>query len=126
MLKLSNKLAPQPRVTIRSRGESVTFCCFRAICYRPTRERGQGTIAEEAAQALENIRAIVEAAEAPSRPSCNARYISDNRHWGLSESIYGAFFSEYPYDPPALCAGQEMLRMVAALEIQAIAFLNSS
>jgi len=85
----------------------------------------KGTIAEEAAQALENIRAIVEAAEGTIADIVQCTiYISDIDHWAEVNGIYGAFFSEVPVLPARAVVPVKEMHYGAHIEIQAIAFLN--
>ena len=85
----------------------------------------RGTVAEEAAQALENIRAIVEAADGTIADivQCTV-YISDIAHWAEINGIYGAFFSEAPVLPARAVVPVKEMHFGAHIEIQAIAFLN--
>jgi 2-iminobutanoate/2-iminopropanoate deaminase len=85
----------------------------------------KGTVAEEAAQALENIRAIVEAAQGTIADivQCTV-YISDIDHWGEVNGIYGAFFAEIPVLPARAIVPVKEMHYGARIEIQAIAFLN--
>ena len=85
----------------------------------------KGTMAEEAAQALENIRAIVEAAEGTIADIVQCTiYISDMAHWTEVNGIYGAFFSEVPVLPARAVVPVKEMRFGAHIEIQAIASLN--
>ena len=84
-----------------------------------------GTIAEEAAQALENIRAIVEAADGTIADIVQCTiYISDIGHWPEVNGIYGAFFSEAPVLPARAVVPVKEMHYGAHIEIQAVAFLN--
>jgi 2-iminobutanoate/2-iminopropanoate deaminase len=83
-----------------------------------------GSISEECAQALENIRAIVEAAEASVRDIVQCTiYITDIAHWPEVEGIYGTFFSEVPVLPARAIVPVKELPYGARIEIQAIAFV---
>jgi 2-iminobutanoate/2-iminopropanoate deaminase len=85
----------------------------------------KGTMAEEATQALENIRAIVEAAEGTIADIVQCTiYISDIAHWGEVNGIYGAFFSEVRVLPARAVVPVKEMRFGVRIEIQAIAFLN--
>jgi 2-iminobutanoate/2-iminopropanoate deaminase len=85
----------------------------------------QGTMAEEAAQALENIRAIVAAAEGTIADIVQCTiYISDIGHWAEVNGIYGAFFSEVPVLPARAVVPVKEMHYGAHIEIQAIAVLN--
>jgi 2-iminobutanoate/2-iminopropanoate deaminase len=85
----------------------------------------KGTVAQEAAQALENIRAIVEAAEGTIADIVQCTiYISDMEYWAEVNGIYGAFFSEVPVLPARAVVPVKEMHYGAHIEIQAIAFLN--
>ena len=85
----------------------------------------KGTVAEEAAQALENIRAIVEAADGTIADIVQCTiYTSDIGHWPEVNGIYGAFFSEAPVLPARAVVPVKELHYGAHIEIQAVAFLN--
>jgi 2-iminobutanoate/2-iminopropanoate deaminase len=83
-----------------------------------------GTIAEECAQALENIRAIVEAAEATVGDivQCTV-YITDIAHWAEVDGIYGTFFAEVQVLPARAVVPVKELHYDARIEIHAIAFV---
>jgi 2-iminobutanoate/2-iminopropanoate deaminase len=83
-----------------------------------------GTIAEECAQALENIRAIVEAAEANVRDIVQCTiYITDMAHWAEVDAAYGVFFSGVPVLPARAVVPVKELHYDARIEIQAIALV---
>ena len=85
----------------------------------------KGTIAEEAAQALENIRAIVEAAEGTKENIVQCTiYISDIAHWAEVNGIYGAFFRDVPVPPARAVVPVKEMHSGARIEIQALAFLT--
>jgi 2-iminobutanoate/2-iminopropanoate deaminase len=85
----------------------------------------KGTMAEEAAQALENIRAIVEAADGSIADIVQCTiYISDIGYWPEVNGIYGAFFSEVRVLPARAVVPVKEMHYGARIEIQAIAFLN--
>jgi 2-iminobutanoate/2-iminopropanoate deaminase len=85
----------------------------------------KGTMAEEATQALENIRAIVEAAEGTIADIVQCTiYISDMAHWTEINGIYGAFFAEVPVLPACAVVSVKEMHYGAHIEIQAVAFLN--
>jgi 2-iminobutanoate/2-iminopropanoate deaminase len=84
----------------------------------------KGTVAQETKQALENIRAIVKAANGSIADivQCTV-YISDIAHWAEVDDIYGAFFSKVPVLPArSMVPVKEM--QDAHIEIQAIASLS--
>jgi len=83
-----------------------------------------GTIGEEAAQALENVRAIVEAAGGTlaNIVQCTI-YISDIAHWAEVNGIYGAFFAKVPVLPARAVVPVKEMHYGAHIEIQAIAYL---
>jgi 2-iminobutanoate/2-iminopropanoate deaminase len=85
----------------------------------------KGTMAEEASQVLENIRAIVEAADGGIQDimSCTI-YVSDIAHWTEVNDIYGAFFSDVPVLPARAVVPVKEMHFGVRIEIQAIAFLN--
>ena len=84
-----------------------------------------GTLAEEAMQALENVRAIVEAAGGTITAivQCTV-YISDLAHWTEMETVYGDFFSVVSVLPARSVVPVKEMHHGAHIEIQAIAFLN--
>ena len=60
----------------------------------------KGTLAQEVMQALENVRAIVEAADGTIADIVQCTmYISDLSHWTEMEAVYGDFFSVVPVLP---------------------------
>jgi 2-iminobutanoate/2-iminopropanoate deaminase len=84
-----------------------------------------GTVAEECAQALENVRAIVEAADGTIADIVQCTiYVSDISHWTEVDGIYGAFFAEVPVLPARAVVPVKDLHYGAHIEIQAIAVLN--
>src|SRR5260221_2146095 len=84
------------------------------------------TMAEEAGQALANIRAIVEAAKGTIADIVQCTiYISDIALWAEVNGIYGAFFSEVPVLPARAVVPVKEMHYGAHIEIQAIAFLSS-
>lgn len=83
-----------------------------------------GTMAEECAQALENVRAIVEAAEGTIADIVQCTiYVSDIAHWAEVDGIYGAFFADVPVLPARAVVPVKELHYGAHIEIQAIAVL---
>jgi len=97
----------------------------RALPIDPNGNVVKGKLAEEAAQALENIRAIVEAAEGTIADIVQCTiYISDIGHWAEVNGIYGAFFGEVPVLPARAVVPVKEMHYGAHIEIQAIAFLN--
>lgn len=84
-----------------------------------------GTVAQEVAQALQNVRAIVEAADGTISDivQCTV-YISDIAYWPEINGIYGAFFSEVPILPARTVVQVKELPNGAHIAIQAIAFLH--
>ncbi len=85
----------------------------------------KGIMAEEATQALENIRAIVEASDGTIADifQCTI-YVSDIARWAEVNGIYGAFFREVPVLPARAVVPVKEMHYGAHIEIQAIAFLN--
>jgi 2-iminobutanoate/2-iminopropanoate deaminase len=84
----------------------------------------KGSLAEEAAQALENIRAIVEAAEGMIADIVQCTiYVSEISHWAEVDGIYGAFFADVPVLPARAIVPVKELHYGAHIEIQAIAVL---
>jgi 2-iminobutanoate/2-iminopropanoate deaminase len=78
-----------------------------------------GTLAQEATQSLENIRAIVEAAEGTIADIVQCTiYISDIAHWAEVNSIYGGFFSEVPVLPARTVVPVKQMHYGARIEIQ--------
>jgi 2-iminobutanoate/2-iminopropanoate deaminase len=85
----------------------------------------KGTIAEEAAQVLDNVRAIVEAAEGTVADIVQCTiYISEIAHWTEVNDIYGAFFADVPVLPARAVVPVTEMHFGARIEIQAIAFVN--
>lgn len=86
----------------------------------------KGTMAEEATQALENIRAIVEAAGGSivDIVQCTI-YISDSTHWSEVNGIYGAFFAKVPVLPARAVVPVKEMHYGARIEIQAVAVLST-
>jgi 2-iminobutanoate/2-iminopropanoate deaminase len=86
-----------------------------------------GTVGEEAAQALANVRAIVEAADGNIEDVVQCTiYISDSAYASEVNGIYGAFFGEVPVFPARVFVPVRELPVGARVQIQAIAFLNRS
>ena len=84
----------------------------------------QGTRAEECAQALENIRAIVEAAEASVADILQCTiYITEMAEWDQIEAIYQAFFSQVAVIPARTVVAVKELPSGARIEIQVMAFV---
>ncbi len=85
----------------------------------------KGTMAEEATQALENIRAIVEAAEGTIADIVQCTiYISDIEQWAEINGIYGAFFAGVRVLPARAVVPVKEMHFGARIEIQAIAVLH--
>jgi len=84
-----------------------------------------GTMAEQCAQALENVRAIVEAAGGTIAEIVQCTiYVSDITHWTEVDGIYGAFFAEVPVLPARAVVPVKEMHYGAQIEIQAVAFLR--
>ncbi len=84
-----------------------------------------GSMAQETAQALDNVRAIVEAAAGTIADIVQCTiYISDMAYWAEVNGIYGAFFSEVSVLPARAVVPVKEMHYGAHIEIQAIAFLN--
>jgi 2-iminobutanoate/2-iminopropanoate deaminase len=84
-----------------------------------------GTIADEAMQALANVRAIVEAAGGTTANLVQCTiYISDISHWAEVDAIYGAFFSGVPVLPARAIVPVKEMHYGAHIEIQAVAVVN--
>jgi 2-iminobutanoate/2-iminopropanoate deaminase len=84
----------------------------------------KGSLAEEAAQALENVRAIVKAAEGTIADIVQCTiYVSDIACWPVVDGIYGAFFADVPVLPARVVVAVKELHYGAHIEIQAIAVL---
>lgn len=85
----------------------------------------EGTLAQECAQALENVRAVVEAAEGRISDIVQCTiYVSELTRWTEVERIYGAFFADVPVLPARAIVPVKELPRGAHIEIQAIAFLS--
>lgn len=84
-----------------------------------------GTVAQETKQALENVRAIVQAANGSIADivQCTV-YISDIAHWAEVDRIYRGFFSEVRVLPARAVVPVKQMHGGAHVEIQAIASLN--
>ena len=86
----------------------------------------KGTMGEEAAQALENIRAIVEAAGGSTADIVQCTiYLSDISHWNEVNGVYGAFFSGVSVLPARAVVPVKEMHYSARIEIQAIAILSA-
>jgi len=86
----------------------------------------KGTMGEEAAQALENIRAIVEAAGGTIADVVQCTiYISDIAHWTEVNGVYGAFFFGVPVLPARAVVPVQEMHYGARIEIQAVAVLST-
>jgi 2-iminobutanoate/2-iminopropanoate deaminase len=85
----------------------------------------KASVAQEAIQALENIRAIVEAADGTiaNIVQCTI-YISDVEHWAEVNKVYGAFFAKVPVLPARTVVPVKEMHYGAHIEIQAMALLN--
>jgi 2-iminobutanoate/2-iminopropanoate deaminase len=81
-----------------------------------------GTIADEARQALSNVRAVVEAAggNIASLVQCTI-YISEITHWAEVDAVYGTFFSGISVLPARAIVPVKEMHHGACVEIQAIA-----
>jgi 2-iminobutanoate/2-iminopropanoate deaminase len=85
----------------------------------------KGTMAEEAAQALENIAAILEAAQGSIADIVQCTiYISDISLWGEVNEVYGKFFERAPVLPARAVVPVKDLHYGAHIEIQAIAMID--
>jgi 2-iminobutanoate/2-iminopropanoate deaminase len=85
----------------------------------------KGTVSDEAAQALENVRAIVESAEGTIADIVQCTiYISDIAEWAEVNSVYGVFFSKVPVLPARAVVPVKEMHYGAHIEIQAVAFLS--
>jgi len=84
-----------------------------------------GSTAEQCSQALENVRAIVEAAGGTIAEIVQCTiYVSDIAHWTEVDGIYGAFFAEVPVLPARAVVPVKEMHYGAQIEIQAVAFLR--
>jgi len=85
----------------------------------------KGTLAQETTQTLENIRAIVEAADGSTADIVQCTiYISDIADWPEVDGIYGVFFSDVKVLPACTVVPVKEMHHGAHIEIQAIAFMN--
>lgn len=85
----------------------------------------KGTVAQETKQALENVRAIVEAANGSIADIVQCTiYISDIALWAEVDRVYRAFFSEVRVLPARAVVPVKQMHHGAHIEIQAIASLN--
>lgn len=84
-----------------------------------------GTVADEARQALTNIRAIVEAAGGTlaNLVQCTI-YVSDITHWAEVDQLYGSFLADVPVLPARAVVPVKEMHYGARVEIQAIASLS--
>jgi 2-iminobutanoate/2-iminopropanoate deaminase len=86
----------------------------------------KGTVAEETMQALENVRAIVEAAAGSVEDIVQcAIYLSDIVLWAEVKETYDAFFSVSAVLPARTVVPVKEMRDGARVQIQAIACLKS-
>jgi 2-iminobutanoate/2-iminopropanoate deaminase len=84
------------------------------------------TLAQEAIQVLENIRAIVEAAQGSLADIVQCTiYISDLTYWSEVNEIYGGFFADVPVLPARAVVPVKEMSRGARIEIQAVAFLSN-
>lgn len=87
----------------------------------------KGTVSEQAAQALANVRAIVQAANGTIAQIVQCTiYISDIDDWAEVDGIYTAFFSEVDVLPARAVVPVKELHYGSQIEIQAIAFLEET
>jgi 2-iminobutanoate/2-iminopropanoate deaminase len=85
----------------------------------------KGTLAEEALQALENLRAIVEAAAGNVEDVVQCTiYLSDVRLWAEVKETYDAFFSVSAVLPARTVVAVKEMPEGARVQIQAIACLK--
>jgi 2-iminobutanoate/2-iminopropanoate deaminase len=84
-----------------------------------------GTIADEARQALSNVRAILEAAggSTANLVQCTI-YISEMSDWAEVNTVYGEFLSGVPVLPARAIVPVQEMHYGAHIEIQAIAVLD--
>lgn len=96
----------------------------------PLAQDGQlinGTLADEAAQAIGNVRAIVEAAGGTMADIMQCTiYVSDIADWAEVDGIYGEFFAQVPVLPARTVVPVKEMHSGAHIEIQAIAFLMNN
>lgn len=91
----------------------------------PDGQMQAGTLAEEAAQALANVRAIVEAAGGTIGDIVQCTiFISDIAHWTEVNGIYGSFFAGVAVLPARAVVPVKEMHYGSHIEIQAIAFLR--
>lgn len=81
-----------------------------------------GALADQAKQALSNIRAIVEAAGGTmaNLVQCTI-YVSDITHWVEVDKVYGTFMASVPVLPARAVVPVKEMHFGAHIEIQAIA-----
>lgn len=85
----------------------------------------KGTMAEECAQALKNVRVVLDAAQGKLSDVIQCTlYLSDITLWAEVEAIYGAFFAEVPVLPARTVVPVKEMHFGARIEIQAVAFLT--
>src|SRR5882762_1393537 len=84
-----------------------------------------GTVADQAKQALSNIRAIVEAAGGTMAHLVQCTiYVSDITHWAEVDKVYGTFMTGVPVLPARAVVPVKEMHYGAHIEIQAIASLH--
>jgi len=84
-----------------------------------------GTVADQAKQALSNIRAIVEAAGGTIAHLVQCTiYVSDITHWAEVDKVYGTFMTGVPVLPARAVVPVKEMHYGAHIEIQAIASLH--
>lgn len=87
----------------------------------------KGTVSEQAAQALKNVRAIVEAAGGTIAQIVQCTiYISHIDDWAEVNGTYAAFFSAVRVAPARAVVPVKEMHYGSQIEIQAIAFLEES
>lgn len=88
-----------------------------------TGKLAEGGVAAQARQALENLKAVLEAAGADlSTVLKTTVFLNDMQDYGVVNEIYAEFF---PQDPPARSAVQVAALPIGALvEVEAIAYVS--
>jgi len=124
--RVQTKLAPEPKGNY-SQGVLVGDLLFISG-QLPLDSEGNlvsGTVAEQAKQALSNVKAIVEAAggTVSNLVQCTI-YISDITLWGEVDKVYGTFMSGVTVLPARAVVPVKEMHYGAQIEIQAIAAIN--
>ena len=126
MMRVQTRLAPEPKGNY---SQAVLIGGLLFISGQlPLDLEGHlvgGTVAEQAKQALSNVKAIVEAAGGTLSHLVQCTiYVSDITQWGEVDNVYGTFMSGVPVLPARAVVPVKEMHYGAHIEIQAIAAIN--